>query len=234
MIADLNGRILAHSDHKELGTYIKIEPATFKYWEKEKSKIKIINIPIFKEDYPLGIIRVGISEESINNYIKNSFQKLRKYIFIISAGILLLTLFFSYFLANTLTKPLSKLKEKMANLRTDKLKLCENENLIVCKDFYKCNEINCPAYGKTRCWLIFEAPKICKKRYNIDCHECFVYKISCGDEIGYLIETFNEMIIKLKHYLIELEKSNLEKLKLEKSSAIAEMAMVVTHEIKIL
>lgn len=68
--------------------------------------------------------------------------------------------------------------------------------------------------------------------YNIDCHDCYVYKISCGDEIGYLIETFNEMIIKLKYSLEELDKATKEKLKLEKSSAMAEMAMTVAHEIK--
>ncbi len=232
MIADLNGRIIAHSNHKKLGSYIKIKPDTFTYWERDSGNIKIINLPIFKKDYPLGVIRVGISERSINNYIKKSFKKLKNYIFLISAGVLLLTLYLSYILSNTLTKPLSTLKEKMANLRTEQPELCENKNLIVCKDFYKCDETTCPAYGKTRCWLIPEARKICKKRYNIDCHECFVYKISCGDEIGYLIETFNEMIVRLKHYLVELERSNREKLKLEKSSAVAEMAMVVAHEVK--
>ncbi len=232
MIVDQNGRIIAHSNRKKLGTYIKILPDSFTYWEKEDSGIKIINIPIFKTSYPLGIIRVGISEEEVNNYIEMSSQNLRNYVFVISVFIILLTLLISYFLANTLTNPLSRLKEKMANLRTDRLELCENENLIRCKDFYRCNQIDCPAYGKTRCWLIYEASEICKKIHNIECHECFVYKISCGDEIGYLIETFNEMIIKLKKSLEELERTNLERIKLEKTSAVAEMSMIVAHEIK--
>ncbi|MCD6549037.1 MAG: sensor histidine kinase [Thermodesulfobacterium sp.] len=232
MIVDQNGRIIAHSNRKKLGTYIKILPDSFTYWEKEDSGIKIINIPIFKTSYPLGIIRVGISEEEVNNYIEMSSQNLRNYVFVISVFIVLLTLLISYFLANTLTNPLSRLKEKMANLRTDRLELCENENLIRCKDFYRCNQIDCPAYGKTRCWLIYEASEICKKIHNIECHECFVYKISCGDEIGYLIETFNEMIIKLKKSLEELERTNLERIKLEKTSAVAEMSMIVAHEIK--
>lgn len=232
MIVDLNGRVIACNDRRKLGTYVKIGSDILKYWERESSNIKEINIPIFGAEYPLGAIKVGISEDEINDYVSKSLQKLKNYILGLSFFIILLTLFFSYFLANNLTKPLLRLKEKMSNLRADKLEFCENENLVVCKDFYSCKEVNCPAYGKTRCWLIFEAPDICKKRYNIDCHECFVYKISCGDEIGYLIETFNEMITKLKHYLVELEKSNLEKLKLEKTSAMAEMAMVVAHEIK--
>lgn len=232
MIADLNGRIIAHSDYKNLGSYINTKENTFLYWEEENHGIKIINIPIFRSSYPLGVIRVGVSEEDINNYIENSSQNLRNYIFVISIFILLLTLLVSYFLANTLTKPLSRLKEKMVNLGTDKLELCENENLILCKDFHNCQELNCPAYGKTRCWLMVEAQEICRKKRDLNCHECFVYKVSCGDEIGYLIETFNEMIIKLKKSLAELEKSTLEKLKLEKRAAIAEMSMVVAHEIK--
>jgi len=232
MIADLSGRIIAHSNRKELGNYIKVDKDTFLYWEKEGRELKEINLPIFQTDYPLGIIRIGISKREIEDYVKNSSTKLRNYIFLISLFTIFLTVAISYFISNTLTRPLLKLKEKLEGLKANSLELCENENLILCKDFYECDEENCPAFGKTRCWLIFQAPEICKKKYNLDCHECYVYKVSCGDEIGYLIETFNEMLVKLKRAFNELKESTLEKLKLEKRAAIAEMALIVAHEVK--
>ncbi|HTZ18536.1 MAG TPA: ATP-binding protein [Dissulfurispiraceae bacterium] len=53
-----------------------------------------------------------------------------------------------------------------------------------------------------------------------------------GDEIEELIETFNNMVIRLRESLDELEKSNREKARLERLSAIGEMSMTVAHEIK--
>jgi two-component system, NtrC family, sensor histidine kinase HydH len=53
-----------------------------------------------------------------------------------------------------------------------------------------------------------------------------------GDEIEELIETFDDMVIRLHESLDELEKSNREKARLEKLSALGEMSMTVAHEIK--
>jgi signal transduction histidine kinase len=55
---------------------------------------------------------------------------------------------------------------------------------------------------------------------------------SSGDELGELIRTFDEMVMRLRESLDELEKSNREKARLEKLSALGEMSMTVAHEVK--
>jgi signal transduction histidine kinase len=53
-----------------------------------------------------------------------------------------------------------------------------------------------------------------------------------GDEISELIETFNDMVVRLRDSLEELDKSNREKARFEKLSALGEMSMTVAHEVK--
>lgn len=233
MITDKNGRIIGHSNKKELGSFIKITDDIFRKWQSiDNSEVRHLNIPILAGDTFIGVLRVGISEEKINQYVTEATKNLRNYIFILSILTLGLTVFISFKLSKTLIKPLQKLKDKMSNIQTDRLELCHNESIVLCKDIWKCDKTDCFAYGKERCWFIKEARESCKNVNNIDCKNCFVYKTSCGDEIGYLIEAFNEMILKLKKSFEELDKATKEKLKLEKSSAMAEMAMTVAHEIK--
>ena len=64
------------------------------------------------------------------------------------------------------------------------------------------------------------------------CRTCVVYRETCGDEIGELAETFNEMVRRLRDSLHELERTTQEKARLEKMSALGEMSMTVAHEIK--
>lgn len=233
MIADKDGRIIGHSNKKELGNFIKITEETIKKWQYiDDEDVRHSNIPIMAGDAFIGVLRAGISEDKINQYVTEATRNLRNYILILSFLALGVTFLISFILSKTLIKPLQRLKEKMSNIQADKLELCQNESIVLCKDILSCTKTDCPAYGKERCWLIFEAKENCKKYHEIDCKNCYVYKVSCGDEIGYLIEAFNEMIIKLKNSLEELDKATKEKLKLEKSSAMAEMAMIVAHEIK--
>jgi signal transduction histidine kinase len=65
-----------------------------------------------------------------------------------------------------------------------------------------------------------------------DCRKCVVYRESCGDEIGELVEVFNQMLKDLRHNLSELEKANTEKSRMERLSALGEMASTVAHETK--
>ncbi|MCX8034043.1 MAG: ATP-binding protein [Thermodesulfovibrio sp.] len=230
MLTDKNGRIIGHSDKSLLGSIINLD---YNRWKKtDNDKILHINLPVVSGDSFFGILRAGISENKISNYIYESTKNLRNYIYILSSLSFVLTVFLSFMVSKTLIKPLQALKNKMANIGTNKLELCENPTNVLCKDIFGCEEKDCPAYGKERCWFIKEAKENCKKFYNTNCKDCSVYKISCGDEIGYLIETFNEMIVKLKESLQELDRTTKEKLRLEKSSAMAEMAMIVAHEIK--
>lgn len=233
MIADKNGKIVGHSDKSYLGSYIKIEPSVYERWQKlDTDGISHLNLPIIIGDSYFGVLRAGICENKINDYIEQATKNLKNYIYILSSLFFLLTVIMAYMLSKTLIKPLQRLKDKMSSIQADKLEICENPSTVLCKDIFKCTKTDCPAYGQKRCWIIKEAKEKCRKIYNIDCKDCYVYKISCGDEIGYLIETFNEMILKLKNSLEELDRTTKEKLRLEKSSAMAEMAMTVAHEIK--
>jgi signal transduction histidine kinase len=59
-----------------------------------------------------------------------------------------------------------------------------------------------------------------------------VYQESCGDEIGELVEVFNQMVKDLRYNLSELNKVNTEKSRMERLSALGEMATTVAHETK--
>lgn len=233
MIVDLNGKIIAHTEPINLGNTISIDSETFKRWERlDPLNIRHINLPIFREDYPLGALRVGIKDEFVEMYALHEVRNLRNYLLIISGVFLLMILVVSYVLSDTLTRPLKRLKNSIKTFHKNGFTLCENENLILCKDYYQCKNYACEAYGKTRCWLSEQAKKVCKEMHHLNCENCYVYKTSCGDELGYLIETFNEMMVKLNQYMAALERTTQEKIKLERTSAVAEMAMVVAHEIK--
>lgn len=230
MLTDRNGKIIGHSNKSLLGEQIEVD---LRRWKKtDNDGVLHLNIPITSGDDYFGILRAGISEAKISAYIEQSIKNLKNYIYIISLLSFALTLVLSFVLSKMLIKPLQRLKTKMSSIQADKLELCENPNILQCKDYFKCDKTDCPAYGKIRCWNIKEAKENCKTCHSTDCKECEVFKVSCGDEIGYLIETFNEMIIKLKNSLEELDRATKEKLRLEKSSAMAEMAMTVAHEIK--
>lgn len=89
----------------------------------------------------------------------------------------------------------------------------------------------------SRCWTISNTK--CYGRIQGDvfekiggCKNCIVYQESCGDEIGELIEVFNQMIKKLRDSMRELEETGKENARLEKLSALGEMSMTVAHEIK--
>lgn len=230
MLTDKNGRIVGHNDKSQLGAYINLD--FIKWQKKDQDGIIHINLPVVSGDSYFGILRVGISEDKINVYIEQTTKNLKNYIYVLSSLFFLLTVVMAFMLSKTLIKPLQRLKNKMSSIQADKLEICENPSTVLCRDIFNCEKTDCPAYGKERCWSITEAKENCKKCHNIDCKDCYVYKMSCGDEIGYLIETFNEMILKLKRSLEELDRTTKEKLKLEKSSAMAEMAMTVAHEIK--
>ncbi|MDK2860847.1 MAG: two-component system, NtrC family, sensor histidine kinase HydH [Thermodesulfobacterium sp.] len=233
MVVDKNGRIVAHTNPSKLGQFIPVNDSTFKTWDNlDNNGIKHFNRPVFKEDFSLGAVRIGVSEADINDFIEHSINTLKRYMLFISGVFLLVALVVAYFISITLTKPLNKLKKSIQKVQANKFEFCENEKLILCKDFYQCKDYRCPSYGKTRCWLNEDSKKWCKSVLKIECEDCFVYKYSCGDELGYVIESFNKMVADLRSYMEQLDKATKEKIKLEKYSAVSEMAMVVAHEIK--
>ncbi|MGC8938464.1 MAG: ATP-binding protein, partial [Thermodesulfovibrio sp.] len=131
MIADKNGRIIGHSNKKELGNFIDIEKETLKKWQYvDNEEIRHLNIPIMAGDTFIGILRAGISENKINQYVSDGTKDLKNYIFILNFLALGVTILMSFMLSKTLIKPLQRLKEKMFHIQADKLELCQNPYIV--------------------------------------------------------------------------------------------------------
>lgn len=136
----------------------------------------------------------------------------------------------------TTPKELKSLKDKMHALQSGDYDVeADNPKIVRCWERLSCDKTDCPAYGKLRCWSI--AGTCChgevKGKYAQkieDCRECVVYKESCGDDIGELIETFNLMVKDVKHNFEEQVRSDQEKAKTERLSEISDMVAGVAHE----
>lgn len=250
-IIDNNRRIVAHTDRRLLGSHLTDEAGQHSYLtmdggrehihgidRSDSKEIKDIIVPVKVGQESVGMVIAGFSKENVERVIENNLRELKNYIFLISVLIMLVGVWGAFGLAKLLTTPMKKLKEKMKLVQTGNLDVeIPNDYLLNCWEVLHCNIKECPAYGQKRCWTIsgtmcdgeiqgdiFE--KIC------DCKNCIVYKESCGDEVGELIEVFNQMIKKLQYNIRELEETNKEKTRLEKFSALGEMSMTVAHEIK--
>ena len=133
-------------------------------------------------------------------------------------------------------KELKSLKDKMQSIQSGDYDVeADNPKIVRCWERLDCNKTDCPAYGKLRCWSI--AGTCChgeiKGKYAQkikDCRECVVYKESCGDDIGELIETFNLMVKDIKYNFAERVRSDKEEAKDERLSEISDMVAGVAHE----
>jgi sensor histidine kinase YesM len=247
-IVEYNGRIVGHTSRNLLGQplagdmhkYTDLVINSGKEYVRDIAgeDTKEIIIPVKAGYEVVGVVIAGFSKGSIEGVIESNLKRLKNHVFLISVLVLLVGVLVAFGLARLLTTPMKKLKDKMELVQTGNLDVeVPNDNLKNCCDLLGCDIKECPAYGKSRCWTIpgtrcfgevqdntFE--KLC------DCKNCIVYKESCGDEIGELIEVFNQMIKRLKESVRELEETNKEKTRLEKLSALGEMSMTVAHEIK--
>ncbi|MGE5239927.1 MAG: ATP-binding protein [Chloroflexota bacterium] len=247
-IVDSRMKYVAHTDRKLLGESLprRIQGHIDLAWRKgleqnledAEHSVREIAVPV-KVGYEIvGMSLVGFSAGEVESSIENSLKGLKKYILLISVGVVLLAVAGSYGLAKFLATPVRKLKEKMERVQGGDLDVqITNDYLITCRDALGCELKECPAYGRERCWTI--AGTLCEGREARDifekitrCRQCIVYKESCGDEIGELIEVFNQMIAELKRNMRQLEETSIEKSRLEKLSALGEMSMTVAHEIK--
>ncbi|MCL7487214.1 MAG: ATP-binding protein [Desulfobulbaceae bacterium] len=133
-------------------------------------------------------------------------------------------------------KGLKSLREKMLAIQSGDYDVeAENPKIIRCWERLNCKKNNCPAFGKLRCWSI--AGTCCHGEVtgefakNIkDCRECVVYKESCGDDIGELIEAFNLMVKDIKYTFNERVRSDQEKAKSDRLMELSDMAAGVAHE----
>jgi len=246
-VIDKRGRIVAHTDRKRLGGEMTSLPPTtdaqgmLKRDESVRDLaaegIKEILVPVTVGYEIVGTVFAGFSRESSDLVIENNIRRLKNYIMFISALVMVVGIWGAFLLARLLATPMKKLKEQMELVQAGDLNvIVPNEYLQNCWEALGCVDKECPAYGEKRCWTISNtrcygctqgsaAEKLC------DCKKCIVYRESCGDEVGELIEVFNQMVGDLRRNLAELDEAKQEKFRLDRLSAIGQIAAGVAHEI---
>jgi signal transduction histidine kinase len=249
MIADREGIVVAHTQRTLLGSRtgeIYTEPVTalvnasetIREYTAGGEALKEFSVPIRIGSETIGIAVIAYSIRSMDSAIEDRLRNLRRYIYGITGIILLFGIAGAFAVSRLLTKPIQRLKERMLDVQTGNLAVeVENSSLVRCWERLECGKADCPSYGKTRCWAI--AGTFCHGNVQGtfaqkigDCRQCVVYRESCGDEIRELVEVFNQMVKDLKYNLNELEKATVEKARLERLSALGEMATTVAHETK--
>ncbi len=133
-------------------------------------------------------------------------------------------------------KELKALKEKMQALQAGDFNVeAENSKIVKCWERLNCGKEECPAYGKLRCWSI--AGTSCHGEVQGqfahklgDCRKCTVYKESCGDDIGELIEVFNQMAKDIRFNLDERVRSGEETAEKNRFSELQDLVAGIAHE----
>lgn len=250
MIIDGDGRIVAHTRRGLLGATL--DPQTsrellrvlaegkefVRAYPFEHDQVKEFSVPVHIGSEVLGVATVAYSMKMIDAAIEAKLGKLKRYLYVIAGFMVLAGIAGAFAVSNFLTKPLKLLKHRMLNIQTGNLDAeVENPRLVKCWERLNCDKKDCPSYGKMRCWAI--AGTFCHGTVQGqfaqkigDCRKCVVYKESCGDEMNELVEVFNQMVKDLRHNLNELENANREKSRMERLSALGEMATTVAHETK--
>lgn len=248
MVINNEGLVVSNTNRRLLGqtmpilegnkTYLSFIQQQGFFQNISELSVEEIAVPVKIGHEIIGMAVIGFSKERMETFISKNLKGLKNHIIVISALIMLLGILGSFGLARALTTPMKKLKDKMQCVQTGDLSVDDTGgNLPNCWEIMQCNEKECPAYGKKRCWSVTGTRCYGKIQQDVvekisDCRKCIVYRESCGDEIGELVEAFNDMVIKLRNSIRELEEINIEKAHLEKLSAIGEMSMTVAHEIK--
>ncbi len=247
-IYDTDRKIVAHTDRRLLGQTISPDIRDYADFVFSTGKdyirdtgdkgIKEVYLPIMSGRDILAVFIVGFSKEDIDIFVENSLEGLKRNILLISGIVMIIGILGSFVLARKLTKPMKKLKSQMELVQQGSLDAeIPNKYLVKCVDILNCTKKECPSFGKVRCWTIhdticFDTIQRTPQEKIYLCRKCEVYKRSCGDEIGELIEGFNHMINSLKEGMKKLEETNKEKIRLERLSVLGEMSLTVAHEIK--
>lgn len=249
MIVDREGHIVAHTKRHMLGTRLApaenvvvqghtVSKEAVREYVYEGKPVKEVSYPVIIGSEILGVATIAYSVSAIDAAIESRLNNLKKYIYMITAIMLAAGIAVAFIVSNVLTKPLKRLKSKMLDVQAGNMDVeVENTRVVKCWERLNCTKKDCPSYGKLRCWAI--AGTFCHEKIQGqfaqkigDCRRCVVYKESCGDEINELVEVFNQMVKDLRYNLQELEKANSEKAKMERLSALGEMATTVAHETK--
>lgn len=250
MIVDREGMVVAHTRRDRLGAKIadgdRLDLSGRTLDAKSLVKEAMYdNAPVMEFHHPitigsegLGTATLAFSLGAMEGVIEGRLASLRNYIYMITGIMLFVGIAGAFAVSNYLTKPLKRLKGRMIDVQSGKLDVeVENAGLIRCWERLACANKDCPSYGRLRCWAV--AGTFCHGEVQGtfaqkigDCRQCVVYRESCGDEVYELVEVFNQMLKDLRHNLQELEKANVERARMERLSALGEMATIVAHETK--
>ncbi|MFZ2197617.1 MAG: ATP-binding protein [Thermodesulfovibrionales bacterium] len=237
-ILDQAGRVVAHTNRRLLGEIQKRQAVEEPIITLTKEGKREIVVPIKAGYEAIGIAFASFEAESVEGVIDADSKNLKRYILIISVMMGAAGIWGAVLLARFLTTPLKKVKDEMEQIQAGNLDVrISHAPSGTCVELLDCTELACPAYGKTRCWTVpgtlcggvvqgDAAGKIC------ECKSCLVYREYCGDEVGEVVEVFNQMVQRLRMSIMELEETTREKARLEKLSALGEMSMTMAHEIK--
>jgi signal transduction histidine kinase len=246
-VLDTGGRIVAHTDRTLLGRSVTsltsgagaaaVPGGDDHIRELAATGITEISVPVVVGYELVGAVVTGFSREGSDAVIETNVNRLKYYIIFVSVLVMIVGIWGAFLLARLLATPLKKLKVRMEQVQAGDLDATvPNEYLLNCWEVLGCADLQCPAYGKERCWTIpgtrchgctqgDAAEKLC------DCKKCIVYREACGDEVGELIEVFNQMIGDLKRNLAALDEAKHEKFRLDRLSSIGQIAAGVAHEI---
>lgn len=246
-VLDQGGRIVAHTDRKRLGRTLSLQDYVAdaggtqrgeEYHRDMSDGIRDILVPVRVGGEVVGTVIAGFSLENSDRVIERNLQKLKNNIFLITGFVMLVGIWGAFSLAKFLAIPIKRLKEKMQLVQAGNL---DAEVLIddtaSCTDILNCHIRECPAFGKKRCWTISgtrcygSVQDKASTKIGL-CRNCIVYKASCGDEVGELVEVFNQMVRDLKQNMKQLEEANLEKCRFERLSAHGQIVAGVAHEVR--
>lgn len=249
MILDREGTIVAHTERSRLGGHARSSfghlisalidgQESITEQPSDAGPLREYAVPVKIGGESVGLAVIAYSVRTVNEAIELRLQSLRRYLYLISGLIILAGIVGAFGVATLLTRPLKRLKDRMLDVQAGDLNAeVENPGVVRCWERLTCGRKDCPARGRERCWAV--AGTFCHGAVQGtfaqkigDCRKCVVYRESCGDEIKELVEVFNQMVKDLRHNLSELQKASLEKARLERLSALGEMATTVAHETK--
>lgn len=249
MVLDRNGRVVAHSDRKQLGSDLSVEVNNSGGMSTELVReragdaadpvLREIWVPVRIGNEGIGVSVGGFSSSRIDALVDENLAQLKRSLIGITTAILIIGIAGAFLLARVLTTPMKRLRERMGRVQSGDLRPDPDRTPTgKCWEMMECGITTCPSYGKDmRCWM---TPKQCGQ-CNVSpdstndrrsCRTCPVYREAAGDEIGDLEQSFEEMVDRLRKSLDALEQSAREQSRLEKMSALGEMSMTVAHEIK--
>lgn len=133
-------------------------------------------------------------------------------------------------------KKLETLKDKMLAVQKGDFDVeAENPAIVRCWERLGCTKKECPAYGKLRCWSV--AGTCCHDEIQGelaktigDCRQCVVYKESCCDELGELIEVFNQTVKDIKFQVNQSQSADQKKARTEHLLELDDMVAALAHE----